>query len=229
MGLLDGVLGNVVGSMLSGSQGAQQNPLDSILGGLAGSHRRLADAQRVGLDVGAAGPPGMPPPGIRATGGRAYAKGGAVKRADGGDVSELSRWVGKVKLRDKMGGKPPWTALKTQRDPISAQDEMRGQMQRSQDISDAVPRRAKGGAVKSVGMHVGTKVSHDLGKNDTADIGRKRVVTFMAGGRVARKAGGRIEASNAVEPATKLPGGSGGGKARLAKERRGHRDYADTP
>ncbi len=38
MGLLDGVLGNVVGSMLSGSQGAQQNPLDSILGGLAGSN-----------------------------------------------------------------------------------------------------------------------------------------------------------------------------------------------
>ena len=37
MGLLDGILGNVVGSMLSGNQGGQQNPLESILGGLAGS------------------------------------------------------------------------------------------------------------------------------------------------------------------------------------------------
>ena len=30
MGLLDGILGNVIGSMLSGNQG--ENPLDAILG-----------------------------------------------------------------------------------------------------------------------------------------------------------------------------------------------------
>src|SRR5882724_8114474 len=49
-----------------------------------------------------------------------------------------------------------------------------------------MPMRARGGSVKSIGMHVGTKVQHDKGKNDTADIGRKRVITFSSGGRVRR-------------------------------------------
>ena len=37
MGLLDGLIGNVLGSMLSGNQ--TQNPLDSVLGGLAGRNQ----------------------------------------------------------------------------------------------------------------------------------------------------------------------------------------------
>ena len=37
MGLLDGLIGNVLGSMLSGNQ--RQNPLDSILGGPAGGNQ----------------------------------------------------------------------------------------------------------------------------------------------------------------------------------------------
>lgn len=37
MGLLDGLIGNVLGSVLSGSQ--TQNPLDSALGGLAGRNQ----------------------------------------------------------------------------------------------------------------------------------------------------------------------------------------------
>ena len=53
---------------------------------------------------------------------------------------------------------------------------------------------------------------------DGPDIARRRVVTFWAGGKV--------ESPKGVAKATKLPGGSGGGEARLAKERRAERDYA---
>lgn len=81
-----------------------------------------------------------------------------------------------------------------------------------------MPMRARGGSVKSIGMHAGTPVEHDKGKNDTADIGRKRVITFSSGGRVRR-----FEASDKIAPATKLPGGGGGGEARLAKAHRAER------
>lgn len=79
---------------------------------------------------------------------------------------------------------------------------------------------AKGGAVKDgpafrEGIRAGTQVQHADGKMDQKNIGRGKPVTY--------KTGGRIEASNKVEPATKLPGGSGGGEARLAKEHRAKR------
>jgi hypothetical protein len=78
-----------------------------------------------------------------------------------------------------------------------------------------MPMRARGGGVKSVGMDVGTKVSHDKGKNDLKDMNRKRVVTFNTGGGVKT-----FMAGGAVAPATKLPGGAGGGLGRLAKARK---------
>lgn len=143
-----------------------------------------------------------------------------------------------------------------------------------------MPMRAKGGRVNAGtkvyedGKRNGTKVSHDTGKSDLADLNRKRVVTFAAGGKVVkfkaggavkkadggdvswskdsgrgmledrkyagarhqsgayagipvkaipRASGGRVEASNKVAPATKLPGGGGGGEARLAKAHRAAR------
>ena len=78
---------------------------------------------------------------------------------------------------------------------------------------------ASGGAVKDgptwkEGVRNGTQVQHSPGKSDTANIGRSKVVTY--------KTGGAVEASNKVEPATKLPGGSGGARARLAKEKAYH-------
>ena len=42
---------------------------------------------------------------------------------------------------------------------------------------------------------------------------------------VKRAMGGRAEAPKGVESASKLPGGAGGGEARLAKEKRAEREY----
>lgn len=76
---------------------------------------------------------------------------------------------------------------------------------------------ASGGGVKSGpawagGLRAGTQISHSPGKNDMADVGRPKPITY--------KSGGRIDAPNGVDPATKMPGGAGGGEARLFKERR---------
>ncbi len=109
-----------------------------------------------------------------------------------------------------------------------------------------MPLRAKGGRVHkphgspvfNEGLKAGTQVQHTDGKDDGKDIGRGRVVTFFAGGKVSkgggygpkqtptRAKGGRVESPQGIAPATRLPGGSGGGKGRLAKEHRAERDYA---
>jgi hypothetical protein len=39
MGLLDGLIGNVLGSVLSGNQGQGQDPLGSVLGRLGGGNQ----------------------------------------------------------------------------------------------------------------------------------------------------------------------------------------------
>lgn len=79
---------------------------------------------------------------------------------------------------------------------------------------------ANGGAVKSgpawnEGRKAGTQVTHSPGKNDQVGLNRGKPITY--------KTGGRIESPEGVAPATKLPGGSGGGEARLAKEKRAGR------
>ena len=99
---------------------------------------------------------------------------------------------------------------------------------------------AKGGAVKSgpaweEGVRNGTQPHNSPGKDDKKDIGRGkpityksggRIVSFKAGGRVVKfKTGGRVESPEGVDPATKLPSGSGGARARLAKEHRAERDF----
>lgn len=67
---------------------------------------------------------------------------------------------------------------------------------------------ARGGAVPPV-KNTGTKVQHDKGKNDLDELGRGKPITYATGGAVESKQG--------VASATKLPGGAGGGKGRLAK------------
>ncbi len=89
-----------------------------------------------------------------------------------------------------------------------------------------MPMRASGGGVKSKGMDVGTKVQHDKAKAvDIANMNRKRVVTFNTGGGVKSfMAGGGVKGvvvkggtPKTADQDSKLPGGSGGGKGRLAK------------
>lgn len=102
-----------------------------------------------------------------------------------------------------------------------------------------MPMRARGGKVhKPHGSPVfneslrdGTQVQHnDSGKSDLGrdNYPRGKAVTFKSGGRVRHfyARGGAVESPQGVAPATKLPGGSGGGEARLAKEHRAVRNYA---
>lgn len=99
-----------------------------------------------------------------------------------------------------------------------------------------MPMRASGGRVKSgptykEGIKNGTQVEHMPGKLDGKDVGRRKPVTYKTGGAVKPRLvsfyayGGKVESPKGVAPATKLPGGSGGGEGRLAKERRAERDY----
>ncbi len=88
-------------------------------------------------------------------------------------------------------------------------------------------RKTGGSPVFNASTRNGTQVSHTNGKSDGKDIGRGRVVTFKSGGRVRHfyAKGGRVESPEGVSKASKLPGGGGGGEARLAKAHRAARVY----
>jgi hypothetical protein len=85
------------------------------------------------------------------------------------------------------------------------------------------------------GVRDGTQPKNSPGKDDGKDIGIKtptimteprRKVTFWVGGAVKKRAkGGRIESPQGVDKHTDLPGGSGGGEARLVKEKRARREF----
>jgi hypothetical protein len=85
----------------------------------------------------------------------------------------------------------------------------------------------RGSPVFNASLRHGTKVSHQDGKDDQKNIGRGRVVTFACGGGVKsfRAYGGKVESPQGVAKSTRLPGGSGGGEARLVKASRARRDY----
>ncbi len=89
-------------------------------------------------------------------------------------------------------------------------------------------RKTGGSPVFNASTRNGTQVSHDDGKGDLKDIGRGKPITFKSGGRVRHfyAKGGKVESPEGIAPATKMPGGGGGGKGRLFKERRAERDYA---
>ena len=163
----------------------------------------------------AAKPPMMPPPGASGPppGMPLRAKGGRINRDDGGTVFPGGR------DDPYRAARPPNQSL---RDAATrGVKDYDGPTTRNH----AAPiQKAKGGAVKSKGMHVGTPVQHDTGKNDLADMNRKRVVSFQTGGGVRTfMAGGRVESPDGVAKATRLPGGGGGGEARLAKAHRAER------
>ncbi len=76
---------------------------------------------------------------------------------------------------------------------------------------------ASGGAVKdgptwNEGRKAGTKVQHTDGKNDQAGLHRGKPITYKTGGAVEHPKFGGM--------APHLPGGAGGGEARIAKQKR---------
>ena len=81
---------------------------------------------------------------------------------------------------------------------------------------------AKGGAVSGPAWTSSMKnrepfvLKTDNNKNDKKDIGRGKPITYKTGGAVEHPVKGAMAPS--------LPGGAGGGKARLAKARRGIRN-----
>ena len=80
-----------------------------------------------------------------------------------------------------------------------------------------VVKRASGGAVSGPawkeGLRSGTQVQHSDGKNDGKNLGRGKPITYKTGGAVESPKG------HAGPHPVHLPSGSGGGKARLFKEK----------
>lgn len=179
----------------------------------------------------AAKPPMMPPPG-------AGPGGPPPMRAAGGRVKTIDA------LRSALQAPAPKPSNESD---ASAAARMEAILRGNKAGGGSV-KRAKGGRVQTptgtgvaadtgVGSNTGTAVfnasrksgthtSHSDGKSDGKDIGRGRVISFKTGGGVHktfRAFGGRVESPDGVAAATKLPGGSGGGEARLAKEHRASR------
>lgn len=190
-----------------------------------------------GPPPGAGGPPpGMRPPGLGPPPGMPMrAKGGKVKRDDGGKVrmaGDVLPIAGERSMGPGNDSRAVEYALGKKSDPKITPMPMSTTKSWADSKSQS---RARGGGVKSVGMDVGTPLEHDMGKTDTNDMkrpgmkGKPRVVTFATGGGVVSfKAGGRIgrlESPDGVAQATKLPGGGAGGEARLAKASRAARHY----
>lgn len=68
----------------------------------------------------------------------------ARKYADGGDVAPATkRYIGGIKLRNDMAGPPPPFGFRVPRSEQEYKDQMRGQMERSKEISNAVPRKGE--------------------------------------------------------------------------------------
>lgn len=85
-----------------------------------------------------------------------------------------------------------------------------------------------GSPVFNQSIRNGTQISGTgNNKSDGKDLDRGRAVSFKSGGKVKSfyASGGKVESPQGVAPATKLPGGGGGGEARLVKAKRAARDY----
>jgi hypothetical protein len=169
---------------------------------------------------GAGGPPGAPPMPMRA-------KGGRIRRDDGGKVDNDS----KTDTQQQRQAQQP-------KNPMDDWNQPYGQAQQAGKHRGGAVARAKGGRVHkphgspvwNEGVRDGTQVQHSDGKgtaNRPENLNRGKPVTFKSGGRVRHfyAKGGKVESPDGVAKATKLPGGGGGGEARLVKAHRAARDY----
>jgi hypothetical protein len=175
----------------------------------------------------AAKPPMMPPPGA---GGPPIGPGGPPPmplRAKGGRVNQGD----KVYEQSKRAG----TQVTHDNGKSDLPDMNRGR-QVTFWAGGKVKKRAEGGATKLAGDVVDFPISMQESdarrvsgiKNPAPSRGPapaplKGPGAAAKGGRINRASGGRAEASDKVAAASRLPGGSGGGEARLAKAHRAER------
>lgn len=142
-----------------------------------------------------AGPPPGPPPGL-----------GAPAPGAGPMMPQMRARGGAIESPKNMKPKAKGGMCRSAGGPVEAPEHA------------ASTYRAKGGKVKSgpaweEGRKAGTQVQHEMAKEpDIENIHRGRVVTYARGGRV--------ESDYKVDPASKLPGGSGGGAGRRAKAKK---------
>lgn len=155
-----------------------------------------------GAPAGPGLPPGMPPPPMMRK------RGGRVKRAEGGLVERIIRDTGSKKLANRMGGDPPWQSLYSKRNSDAVREDMRNDMERSQNVSDSVPRK-RGGRVgkltsaKAEGMKNGTPVQNDpSGKIEKPDdFTTWPPITKAKGGRVSPMSAGAASGEGRLEKA----------------------------
>jgi hypothetical protein len=166
-------------------------------------------------------PPGAPPPGAppmmpHKAGGRAYKKGGRVKRAWGGAMPFGG--MSPAMAAPGATGAPVMSGV-----GMGAPSPMMNNGAGAPMTGAPMPRQfAKGGAVKSgntweEGVKNGTRPQHNESgktanqKDQPGQLNRGKVVTYRTGGAVEHPKKGGM--------APHLPSGSGGGEARLAKRK----------
>jgi len=158
------------------------------------------------------------------------ASGGSVRhRADrfarGGKVKAKGSTTVNVNI-SPSAGPPPLSASQPPR-PVAPPIPAGPPMAPAPGGAPPMPMRASGGGVNGVyptpgkgtpvwrsSVKDGTPVQHAGNKDDGKDIGRGKVVTYKTGGAVEHAVKGQM--------APHLPGGSGGGEARLAKAHKRH-------
>ena len=165
------------------------------------------------MPPGGAAPP-MPPPGAMPPGGAIPPRPGMMPppgmpmRARGGRIKDGPAW---------QGGLDAGTQVSHTDGKSDGKNIGRGKV---------VTFKTGGGVIKTFragGGGVG-QTSGSAGPGVPYTPTYKRTKEPLAP-EVKRAMGGRAEAPKGVESASKLPGGAGGGEARLAKERRAARDY----
>lgn len=191
------------------------------------------------------GPPmGMKPPGLAGAGMPPpdmpmRAKGGRIKRAEGGNASPAAK-----DLADAYAIKP-WYGPAAQAARESAGKSFVASTKRASggrvevseknssmpgQTSDAPLSTPSGGGTKvfNESRREGTHISHTPSKNDISEknLNRPRVVSFKTGGGVKTfMTGGRITSPAKGAMGPKMDGGAGGGEGRIEKASRAKRNY----
>jgi len=170
-------------------------------------------------------PPGMPPPGV---GGPPGMPPGGMPPRPG--IPPMGAGPGMLPGMRRDGGR----AYKHGGHVHGDEAEDRALVKKMLAQHDKKQHRAAGGGVTptqkgtkvfNAGIKAGTPVQHSGNKMDGQNMGRAKPVTYKTGGKVYS---GNMEGGYKPKEqmAPKLPGGAGGGEARLAKRRMYHNGVA---